>query len=122
MGTIRATDEVIDMIADIEMQRQATEKEAGSAPACAVALRRLQELLDREKEALRLHGPDTDHPANIEAVTIEISKLKNLASARSRLTLPHRANREPREVPRRDAPRHPLRHRGRRTMGRGGGR
>ncbi|MBI3067960.1 MAG: hypothetical protein HYY79_03510 [Betaproteobacteria bacterium] len=117
-----ATDEVTDMIASITVQRQATEKETGSAAACAVALRRLEELLDRETEALRLHGPDTDRPANIDAVTIAISKLKKLAGATSRLSIPERTNRGPREVPRRDAPRHPVRNRGRRTMGRSGGR
>lgn len=117
-----ATDEVTDIIASIAVQRQATEKEAGTAAACAVALRRLEELLDREKEALRLHGPDTDHPANIEAVTFEISKLKTLAGAKSRLSLPDRANRGPQQITPRAAPRRPLRNRGRRTMGRSGGR
>jgi hypothetical protein len=117
-----ANDEVTDIIASLAAQRQAMEKEAGTAAACSVALRRLEELLGREKEALRLHGPDTDHPANIEAVNMEISKLKNLASAKSRLSLPDRANRGPQQIAPRAAAHRPLRNRGRRTMGRSGGR
>ena len=75
MGAGMATDEVTDIIANIEMQRQEMVKEAGLAAACSAALRRLHELLDREKEALQLHGSSTGHPANIEAVTIEISRV-----------------------------------------------
>ena len=58
LQTNPATDEVIDMIADIEMQRQAMEKNAGLGASCSSALRKLHELLEREKEALQLHGPD----------------------------------------------------------------
>ena len=126
MDTGTATDEVTDLIASIEMQRQETEKEAGSATACGAALRSLQELLDREKEALRLDGPNTEHAANIAAVTIGIGKVTRLAGLTSgRLSLPERAHLGQREEPRRGplrSPSNPSRSRGRRTMGRGSGR
>ena len=56
--TASATDEVIDAIADIELQRKAMEKDSSIAASCSSALRRLHELLDREKEALQLSGPE----------------------------------------------------------------
>ncbi len=65
---VPATDEVIDAIADIEMQRQGMEKEAGLAASCSSAPRKLRELLDREKGALQLHGAGTGPPANVDAV------------------------------------------------------
>jgi hypothetical protein len=58
LETTPATDEVIDAIADVEIQRQAMEKDAGLAASRSSALRRLHELLDREKEALQLSGPE----------------------------------------------------------------
>jgi hypothetical protein len=120
------SDEVIDRIAAIEMQRREVDKEAGRAAACNGALRSLQELLDREQEALRLHGPDTDHPANIDAVMAEVSKVRRIAAMTGRLSLPEQpsgnARQEQRNTPPRDAPRNPSRNRGRRTMGRSGGR
>src|SRR5690242_19250269 len=74
-----ATDEVIDAIADIEMRRREMEKEAGLAASCSSALRKLHELLDREKEILRLHGAGAGHPANVDAVMIESERVKRLA-------------------------------------------
>ena len=44
------SDEVIDAIAQIELQRQEMEKEAGLAAACNEALRKLHELLERERK------------------------------------------------------------------------
>ncbi|MBI2296349.1 MAG: hypothetical protein HYU76_10040 [Betaproteobacteria bacterium] len=122
MGTIPATDEVIDMIADIEMQRQEMEKEAGLAASCSSALRRLHELLDHEKEALQLRGPDAGHPENVEAVTVEIERVKELAVIPSQGPLRKSAYPGQRKVSWRNAPRSPARNKGRRTMGRAGGR
>ncbi len=122
MGTEQATDELIDLIASIEMRRREVERDAGRAAACGGALRSLQELLDREKEASRLSGPGTQHPANIEAVTAEVNKVKRLAEMTGRLSLPKIAHPAQREVSLRDAPRNASRNRGRRTMGRSSGR
>ena len=122
MGTTPATDEVIDAITDIEMQRQATEKDAGLAASCSSALRRLHELLDREKEALQFHDPDARHPENVEAVAIEIERVKGLTVSTSTGPTPKGAYPGQRKVSWRNAPRSPARNKGRRTMGRAGGR
>jgi len=58
LGITPATHEVIGAIADIEMQRQAREKDADLAAFRGSALSRLHEVLDREKEALQLSGPE----------------------------------------------------------------
>ena len=124
MDNPMATDEITDSIASIEMHWQEAQKDAGSAAACAAALHNLQELLDREQEALRLHGPGTehtDHPANIAALTIAIGKVRGLAGSSNRHSLPKGAPRGKPEMPRQFASHHPDRNRGRRTMGRSGG-
>ena len=118
MGAGMATDEVTDIIANIEMQRQEMEKEAGLAAACSEALRKLHELLYREKKALQLHGPSTGHSANIEAVMIEIKRVKKLSGITSQGSIPKTARPGQRQVSWQNEPRNPSRNRGRRTMGR----
>ncbi len=122
LGTTPATDEVIEAIADIEMQRQAMEKEGGLAASCSSALRRLHELLDHEKEALQLHGPDAGHPENVETVAIEIERVKGMSADTSQRPAARSAYPGQRNVAWRNAPRSPARNKGRRTMGRAGGR
>jgi len=84
MEAALATDKVTGAIADIELLRQATEKEAGFAMSRSSALHRLRELLDHETEALRLRGPDSGHLRNVEAVKIEIGRVKGLSGATNR--------------------------------------
>jgi len=72
------TDNTIALIASVEMHRQRIEKDSGLAAACNETLRRLHEILDREREALQAHGLDTRYSANIGAVTIEIKRVKKL--------------------------------------------
>jgi hypothetical protein len=122
-----ATDEAIDAIADIEMQRRETEKEAGLAASCSSALRKLHELLDREKEVLQLHGAVAGHPANVDAVMVEIERVKRLAVVTGQGHPSRNADRaglrqESRQKSWHNAPRNPARNKGRRTMGRAGGR
>ena len=120
---VLATGEVIDAIADIENHRQKTEKEAGLAASCGAALRRLHEILDREKEALQQRGPEAGHPENVEALMIEIERVKGLAVITSQGPAPKSAYPWQRKVSwKNDAPRSPARNKGRRTMGRAGGR
>jgi len=119
---VPATDQVIDAFADIEMQRREKEKEAGLAASCSLALRRLHELLDREKEALQLRAPDAGHPGNVEAVMIEIERVKGLTVVTSRGPTSTSPYRGPRKASWRNAQRSPARNKGRRTMGRAGGR
>ena len=124
---VPATDEVIDAIADIEMKRRETEKTAGFAMSCSSALHRLNELLDYETEALRLSGPEAGHPQNVEAVRMEIGRVKGLAGATGKNSFPGagrtgqgQATGQQRSW--QNAPRNPPRNKGRRTMGRAGGR
>lgn len=122
LGTTPATDEVIDRIADIELQRKAMEKDSSLAASCSSALRRLHELLDHEKEALQLHGPDAGHPENVESVAIEIERVKGMTGITSPGPAPKGAYPGQRKAMWRDAHRSPARNKGRRTMGRAGGR
>ena len=117
-----ATEEVIDAIAEIEAQRQAMEHEAGTAAASSGALRRLHELLDSERQSLQSRGPETRHPVNIDAVTIEIERVKGLARIAGVDVPGKNARPEPRQVSLRSETRIPPRNKGRRTMGRAGGR
>ena len=121
---IPASDELIDAIADIEMQRRETEKQAGFATSCRSALDRLQGLLAHETEALRLRGPGSGHRANIQAVTIEIARVKGLCAGpgQNSTPFPRNAHDEQRQESWQDAPRSGGRNKGRRTMGRAGGR
>lgn len=120
LGTTPATDEVIARIAEIESQRQAMKKEAGGAASCSSALRKLHELLDREKEALQLRGPDAGHPENVAAVAAEIERVKGLNAIAN--PAPSGAYPGQRQAVWRNAHRSPARNKGRRTMGRAGGR
>jgi len=131
MGIIPATeapasDEVLDRIAGIELHRRAIEKDAGLVAACSSALRKLHELLEREKEALQLHGADAGNQASIDAVMIEVDRVKKLAVATGQGP-PHRntdragLRQESRQKSWQNAPRNPARNKGRRTMGRTGG-
>lgn len=132
MGTIPTTeapasDEVLDRIASIELHRRAIEKDAGLVAACSSALRKLHELLECEKKALRLHGADAGNQASVDAVMIEVDRVKKLAVATGQGP-PHgntdRAGlrQESRQKSWQNAPRNPARNKGRRTMGRTGGR
>jgi hypothetical protein len=114
-----ATDDVTDNIAHIEMQRQAATKEEGLAASCREALRKLQELLDGEKAALRRQEPDAGHSPNIDAVTIEIQKVKKLARAPD---AEGSGSRHLRHGQQQNARPTPARNKNRRTMGRPGDR
>ncbi len=115
--------EVMDAIAHIELHRQEMEKEASAAAACNEALRKLHELLNREREALQAHGPDAGRAANVEALTAEIGRVKRLASAAAGRGMPKRGGGPQRQgAPRPSDSHNRPRTRGRRTMGRGGGR
>jgi len=112
------SDETVDAIAHIELHRQEMASEAGIAAACSEALRKLHELLGREREAP--HEPGGRQAANIEALTAEIERVKGLAGAaarpkqgRPRQRGPQRPGGQQHQIPR---------GKQRRTMGRGRGR
>src|SRR4051812_19116539 len=75
-----ASDEVTDLIALIELHRQETQKEAGLAAACNEALRKLHELLASEKASLQQPGQANGNPANVEAVSRQIQRTRNMLS------------------------------------------
>lgn len=122
MSTRMASDEVTDGIAAIEMHRQGTEKESGLAAACSEALRKLQTLLEQEKEALQLHGPDTVHALNVEAVANEIQRVQSMVGNKGQGAMPRNLRPRGQQLPRPEKAHSPPRNRGRRTMGRTGGR
>ena len=123
MSTETATDDVTDSIAHIEMQRQDATKESGLAAACREALRKLNELLDRERVAAQRHDSGTGHSANIAALTLQIDKVKRLAAVRVQGKAISRGPRpEQKQTASRRAPRARASDKGRRTMGRTGGR
>jgi hypothetical protein len=127
MVEVSAADEVLDRIAGIELHRQAIEKDAGLAAACSSALRKLHELLEHEQETLQLHGSGAGHQANVNAAMAEVERVKKLAVATGQGP-PHKNTDHAglRQVSRQklwqNAQRTPARNKGRRTMGRGGGR
>ncbi len=122
MNTRMASDEVTDGIAAIEMHRQGTEKESGLAVACSEALRKLNVLLEQEKEALQLHGPDTVYAINVEAVANEIERVQSMGGIKGQGAMPRNARPRGQQLPRPEKAHNPPRNRGRRTMGRTGGR
>jgi hypothetical protein len=119
MDPDRATpsDEVLDLIGVIAMQRQAMEHDSGSgvAPARNEALRKLNELLTRERDGLQSHGPSGRHSANIGAVMLELVKVRNSPDPSAARAGYARRNQSRVSQPR--ASRNFLR-KGRRTMGR----
>lgn len=122
MYTGMPTDEVTDAIAFIEMHRQEMAREAGVPAACAQALRQLQELLEQERQALQ-PGNEGD-PANVEAVTNEINRVKSMASGNNQSRQSNRAHSGPGQQPtsRRNRSRNSGRNKGRGTKGQPGGR
>lgn len=82
--------EVNGAIDRIELHRQAMAKEASVAAACNEALRRLHEILERERAALQLHGAADGHEENVGALTGEIERVKQLAGAAGKGVPPKR--------------------------------
>ena len=118
MNPETATDDILQSIASIESHRRELEKASGLSASCNEALRKLHQLLDRERGALQMHAPGTQrHSANIGAVTLEIARVKALAGD----TSPPPTSRNPRpghEVSLQSGTRSFPRSKGRRTMGR----
>jgi len=123
MTVVRASDEVTDAIALIEMQRQYMEKESGLATACNEALRKLHQLLDQETAATQPLSPGGGHTVNVEAVMMEIKRVKKMAGVASQnIILKHARSGRQKQASRPNGPRNPARDKGRRTMGRRGDR
>ena len=121
MQTELATDDVTDQIAYIEMHRQVRTKEAGFAVACGEALRKLHELMDGQRAALSRPNSAAVPAANIDALAVEIERVKRLGGAASAAGS---VSKQPRHgeqrMPRQNARQTPARGKARRTMGRTG--
>ena len=116
------TEELIDVVAAIEMERQERAREVGNATACAAALRSLRTLHAREKEALQQSGPSADHSANLAALAAEISRVEKLGGNSNRAAPPDVQKREPRSGSRPGSPRGQARNNNRQTARRSGSR
>ena len=79
MNTERATPEVIDALAGIEMQRQEKEKESGVPVSCSWALGKLYELLPGRRKSPGTNSESAALHGNIEAATVAIERLRKLA-------------------------------------------
>ena len=122
MAAATSREELAELIANVELERQAAARETGNAAACLTALRKLQDLQVREKTALSTGGPSAAHSANLAALAVEVSRVQRLAGTTNRLSLPNKSGSDERTGARRGAPRPPLRARGRTTGRSGGGR
>ena len=120
MGTGMASDEVTDLIASIEMQRQEIEKESGREASRNFALPRLQEILRREQETPQPDSADNSHAANVEALTIALRKLTASPGNANPRPNPNGGQGRPHHEARRGGQR--AKSRGRRTSGRNPGR
>jgi len=79
MNTERATPEVIDALASIELQRQERAKESGVPESCNWALRKLYELLPGGRKPSATNAESAALRGNIEAATLAIGRLGRLA-------------------------------------------
>ena len=96
MNDDTVSDEVIDDIASIELHRQGLEKESGPDAAREFALRRLQELLEREQQSSAPNGSGPGNLANIRALTAEFKRVKSLSGARTQHQRPALESKPPR--------------------------
>ncbi|HKB61510.1 MAG TPA: hypothetical protein VKD03_01440 [Burkholderiales bacterium] len=78
MNAEHATPEVIDALARIEIERREKEKESGVPVSCNWALGKLYELLPGERKSPGTNA-GTALQANIEATTLAIGRLRELA-------------------------------------------
>jgi bacterioferritin-associated ferredoxin len=121
MLTSDVSDEVIDAIAYIEMQRQEKARESGVAAACSESMRKLQELLAQEKAAPADSGDGRRNAANVEAVSLEIQRIQRMASGKNNGGGGRNSRRgHQQRAPDRNDPRRQGRNKGRRQSGRGG--
>jgi len=88
MNTERATPEVIDALAGIEIQRQERERESGVPVSCSWALGKLYALLPREKTSPGTNAESAALQGNIEAATLAIGRLRKLAQTTSQRAPP----------------------------------
>ena len=87
MNTERATPEVIDALAGIEIQRREKERKSGVPVSCAWALGKLYELLPGKRKSQKTRM-GTALRGDIEAATLAIGRLGELARTTGRNAKP----------------------------------
>jgi hypothetical protein len=118
----QGSDDIIDAVARIEMERQERAREVGNAAACAAALRDLRTLHTNEKEALRAGGPSDEHSSNLAALAAEIRRVEKLSGGASRSSAPDGERRPSGGESPAGAQRAPMKRNGRPNARRKGGR
>jgi len=88
MNAEHATPEVIDALARIEIERREKEKESGVPVSCNWALGKLYELLPGERKSPGTNA-GTALQANVEAATLAIGRLRELARTTGRRATPN---------------------------------
>lgn len=137
MDGARASDEVIDEIALIAMLRHEADRHGGGLGSSGTeALRKLNELRDREQKAMQEGGPKALHQANLDALAVEIRKVQQMSGGGNRHSEHKNSNPRPRPQQQQQqrkegggggggaggagGPHNPSRNKGRRNTGRQG--
>jgi len=115
-------DEVTDLIASIEMHRKEIERETGLEASRNYSLRRLQQALQEEQEAVQQHGSSAVRVATAEALANEIRRVGSLSRGAAQRPQQRGGRPQQPQNSRAQEQRHPPKSRGRRTMGRNSGR
>jgi hypothetical protein len=115
MNTEQATPEVIEVLASIEMQRREREKESGVPVSCNWALGKLYELLPVERNSPGTNS-GTAIQGNIEAATLAIGRLRELARITGQGAKPKSVRPWHQQKSWRDAQKQSSANRSRRTM------
>jgi hypothetical protein len=102
---LRPGDEILDAIAEIEVQRQAMAREGQAEAARELSLRKLHELQSREQAELEAQGPSEERLANVQALRAEIERVKALGRSNPRPAGvgKHPPRNKPPRPPRRDS-------------------
>lgn len=115
-----ASGDITTLILSTESHRREMQRASGLAAACNEALRKLHEVLARERGALQVHGPAARrYSANIGALKRVIARIGELAGDSNSGAIPPGPRPALRQLASHDAFRSFPRSKGRRTMGRG---
>ena len=79
MGKDGVPDQLTEILALIETERQEIERTAGRLASCAISLHKLRILLDDERKALHLRDFAADPAQGVDAVNVEIARVTRLS-------------------------------------------
>ena len=116
MNAEPTTAEMTAALASIETQRREKEKESGVPVSCNWALGKLYGLLPGDRKSPGTNAESTALQANIEAATLAIGRLRELARATGQRAAPKRGRPWHQQKSWRDAQKQSSANRARRTM------